>query len=58
MDYSFIYSVRFWKLFVVGVLTGAAVLWPDSIVLKAIAVVFDTWLGGSVLVRTYDRAHE
>lgn len=58
MDFSFLSSVRFWKLFVVGALTGLFLVFPDNIWLKAVDAMFAIWLGGSVAVRTVDKFNE
>lgn len=58
MDFSFIHSVRFWKLFVVGAMTGLYLIFPDNVILKALDAMFAVWLGGSVVVKTVDKANK
>jgi hypothetical protein len=56
--FSFLSSTRFWKLFVVGAMAGLHLVFPDSVVLNAVELTLGVWLGGSVAVRTIDRANE
>ncbi len=58
MSLLFLKSERFWKLFLVGILTGLEVVFPGNIYLVAIATVFQVWFGSSVAVRTVDRFGE
>lgn len=55
MDFSFLSSIRFWKLFVVAVLEF---LGGQGIIPQDLAHAIALWLGGSVVVRTIDRANE
>lgn len=58
MQFDFLTSVRFWKLFIVGSMAGLFFLFPDNAILKAIEITVGIWFGGSVAVRTIDRANE
>ena len=57
MNLSFLSSVRFWKLFVVA---GLVALQTEGYVTgelyNALATLLELWLGGSVVVKTIDRA--
>ena len=56
--WAFLNSPRFWQLFVVGTMAGLTFLYPNSREVQALAITLSTWLGGSVVVRTVDRATE
>jgi hypothetical protein len=52
MDFRFLKSVRFWKLFIVAAVGFAA---GQGYVPQEVAGAVAVWLGGSVVVRTVDR---
>ena len=56
--FGFLYSPRFWNLFAVGLVAGLTISLPENIWVRAFAVMIGTWLGGSTVVRTVDRAFE
>lgn len=51
-DFSFLSSIRFWKLFLIAV---AQFLAAQSVIPTDIATAVTIWLGGSVAVNTVDR---
>ena len=53
MDFSFLKSVRFWKLFVVVL---AQFLGSQGIISTEVANLIGIWLGTSVAIRTVDKA--
>ena len=55
IDFSFLKSVRFWKLFIVAV---AEFIAAQGIIDLSLAHALAIWLGGSVVVRTVDRSAE
>ena len=58
-NFSFLKSVRFWKLFIVGGLLGLQSQgFIDDKVLNTIAVLLEILLSGSVTIRTIDRFGE
>lgn len=52
MDFTFLKSVRFWKLFVVAV---AAFLATQGVISVAVSNLIEVWLGGSVVLGTVDK---
>jgi hypothetical protein len=55
MDFSFLKSVRFWKLVLIGLV---AALQTQGAVSGALADAVYIILGGSVVIKTVDRASE
>lgn len=55
---DFLYSPRFWQLFLVGLTTGLNIPLPNNPWVQGLAVAVGIWLGGSVVVRTVDRVTE
>lgn len=55
MDFSFLRSLRFWKLGLAALLQFLA---SQSIVPQDLANALSAWIVGDVAIRTYDRAHE
>lgn len=55
---AFLLAPRFWKLFLLGVVTFAAAMANDLGVWNALVAGGTVWLGGSVGVRTIDRFGE
>ena len=51
-------SPRFWQLFLVGVNAGIIVYQQTGNYLTAISSAIGGWLGGSVIVGTYDRKQD
>lgn len=58
-QFEFLKSARFWKLFIVAGIIGlkGAGYVPDGL-LDTAATIVEFWLGGSVAIRTIDRATE
>jgi hypothetical protein len=55
---AFLYSPRFWHLFAVGLSVGLEEYNRTGRWQQALAVTISIWLGGSTVVRTFDRATE
>ena len=55
---GFLSSPRFWQLAIVGVTAGLNEYSNNSDWSKALVVALGIWFGGSVVVRTVDRASE
>jgi len=53
--YAFLTSLRFWQLFVAGIMGGLMYAIPDNVIVQAASVTFGIWFGGSVTVGTIDR---
>ena len=51
-------SPRFWQLAIIGLSVGLAVAFPASLLVKGLAAAVGVWFGGSVVVRTVDRASD
>ena len=58
MNFDFLSSPRFWQLFLVGLTTGLNVPLPGNLWVQGLSVAVGIWLGGSVVVKTVDRATE
>lgn len=56
--FDFLFSVRFWNLFLVGVATGLTIPLPNNLWVRGLAVAITVWFGGSTIVRTIDRLGE
>lgn len=55
MQFEFLKSVRFWKMFVIVV---AEFLGSQGVIDQNLAHAIAVWLGGSVAIRTIDRLGE
>lgn len=56
--FAFLFSPRFWQLFLMGVSAGLAYYSQTHNWIEAVAVAINIWLGGSVIVRTTDKITE
>lgn len=56
--WAFLTSPRFWQLFLVGLTAGLNDYSSTSNWKHSLSVALGLWLGGSVVVRTVDRATE
>jgi len=56
MDFSFLTSVRFWKLFFIGLTAGLNVPFPNNPWIQGLSMAVGIWFGGSVLIGTIDKA--
>lgn len=53
--FDFLFSPRFWQLFLAGVAVGIQVFQSTQDLLSAISAAIGSWLGASVIVGTVDR---
>ena len=58
MQFKFLQSERFWKLGLVGLMAGLEEYNRTDQWERALLIAIGIWLGGSVVVRTADRASE
>lgn len=58
IDFSFLTSVRFWKLFLVGLTASLEEYSRTQSWQQALFVGISLWMGGSVAVRTIDKANK
>lgn len=56
--YAFLYAPRFWQLALVGFVAGLNFPFPNNPWVQGLAAMIAIWFGGSVAVRTIDRATE
>lgn len=54
-DFSFLKSLRFWKLGLGALLQFLA---SQEIIPQDLAIALTAWIVGDVAIRTYDKAHE
>lgn len=54
MDFSFLTSTRFWRLGVVGLITGLNIPLPNNPWIQGLSVAVGIWFGGSVITGTVD----
>lgn len=57
-SWGFVKSPRFWQLFIVGVMAGLYFALPGNVWVQALSISMGVWFGGSVTVRTIDRASD
>lgn len=55
MDFSFLKSLRFWKLGLGALLQFLA---SQQVIPQDLANALSAWIVGDVAIRTYDKAHE
>lgn len=53
--FDFLSSVRFWKLFLIGLTVGLNFPFPNNPWVQGLSAMIGVWFGGSVAVDTFDK---